>query len=414
MMAPSRWRTLCHLLNILLRFSTGWSADFFQGYTGQPDITVSAEPFPSIPYLETENPSEFSPMIRPLLTVRLKPEDLFPFRARPRTSAIRWVTLCLLLNTLIRHSFGSQRALKFTLSLGQRITSGATEVKQMLQSGTMTSMKCAAFCGADCGMFHFSAEHSVCAVFTERYFDADVILTRDANWTVGYRKQYYSVVTRGEWTLVFRGQSGIGTKIYDTWIATGVHHDSPIPTDFPGACLRMDHYTSCNRHFRSHILDNWANIKEVYMSWIKNNAEVAYIVFDGTGTDRDSWFFGSRILKSSWAPPIISDSWQLHKTSIYGICHPDLCRRFYLHGPHTTCATEWSYSYVLDMHPDLCISRGRWDVNSVDNIPTFLYSPTNGRSAAGIHRDYPLLEKADVLAIWVLAPGHKKGEANNT
>ena len=72
-----------------------------------------------------------------------------------------------------------------------------------------------------------------------------------------------AVVTKDEWTLVFRGQKEIGVQVWDTWSSAGVSHDSPIPADFPHACLRTDHYSTCDRHFRSHILDNWVNIQEV-------------------------------------------------------------------------------------------------------------------------------------------------------
>ena len=54
------------------------------------------------------------------------------------------------------------------------------------------------------------------------------------------------------------------------------------------------------------------------MSWMKNDAEVAYIIFNGTGTDRDSWFQATRILSSNWAPSIINDIPLLHTQSIYG------------------------------------------------------------------------------------------------
>ena len=54
------------------------------------------------------------------------------------------------------------------------------------------------------------------------------------------------------------------------------------------------------------------------MSWIKNNSEGAYIVFDGAGTDRDSWFSVARILDSTWSPSIVNDAGSLEPPSAYG------------------------------------------------------------------------------------------------
>ncbi|KAK3750652.1 hypothetical protein RRG08_005504, partial [Elysia crispata] len=170
----------------------------------------------------------------------------------------RLFILYLLLTSLAQKCCHSQRSFHFKLSLGQKITSGATEVKQ--RSGPITQIRCAAFCGLDCGMFHYSTVHEICVVFVERYFDAGPVFTSDADWTIGLKQ--YSVVTKEGWSLVFRGQSEIAVPVWDVWSNTGVHHDSPIPSDFPHACLRMEQYTSCDRHFRSHILDNWANIKQ--------------------------------------------------------------------------------------------------------------------------------------------------------
>ncbi|KAK3786676.1 hypothetical protein RRG08_032835 [Elysia crispata] len=283
------------------------------------------------------------------------------------------------------------------MSQGKRIVSGGTVVKQI--SGPISLLRCSALCGADCGMFHHRSENDICVFFAERYFDAGLVFTSDADWTIG--SKIYSVVTKDEWTLVFRGQKEIGVQVWDTWSSAGVSHDSPIAADFPHACLRTDHYSTCDRHFRSHILDNWVNIQEVYMSWIKNDTEVAYILFDGAGTSRDSWFTATGILDSTWAPSIINDTSFLFRQSIKGFCRTNQCRRFYLSGPHTHCRTEWSYSYTLDFQPDSCQRRGFWVPNLSHNIPIFVYSAVNGRSAMGTRHSYPIPDTADVLAIWV-------------
>ena len=67
--------------------------------------------------------------------------------------------------------------------------------------------------------------------------------------------------------MVFRAQSRVGVPVYQTWLNSSLQHDlDPHTNDFPEACLRLTDYGLCDRHFRSHILDNWENIHEVLLS----------------------------------------------------------------------------------------------------------------------------------------------------
>ena len=74
-----------------------------------------------------------------------------------------------------------------------------------------------------------------------------------------------ALVTFQKWTLVFRLQKEISVPAYQTWMDTGTSNDNPVQNNFPPACLRMFDYGSCDRHFRSHILDNWNGIDKVIM-----------------------------------------------------------------------------------------------------------------------------------------------------
>ena len=74
-----------------------------------------------------------------------------------------------------------------------------------------------------------------------------------------------AMVIYQQWTLVFRVQKEISVPVYTTWMDTGTFNDNPVQNNFPPACLRMFDYGSCDRHFRSHILDNWHGIDKVIM-----------------------------------------------------------------------------------------------------------------------------------------------------
>ncbi|GFR77218.1 hypothetical protein ElyMa_003963000 [Elysia marginata] len=72
------------------------------------------------------------------------------------------------------------------------------------------------------------------------------------------------------WTLVFRAKKRINVPVGDTWLNTSLSHDHPISPDFPRACLTLADYTQCTQHFRSSILDNWKDIKEVVIVMCNN------------------------------------------------------------------------------------------------------------------------------------------------
>ncbi|GFN75327.1 hypothetical protein PoB_000183300 [Plakobranchus ocellatus] len=198
-----------------------------------------------------------------------------------------------------------------------------------------------------------------------------------------------ATVTQGDWTLVFRAQSSIGVSVWDTWTNTGLHNDNPVPEDFPLPCLRLTEYGSCDRHFRSHILDSWSNVKEVWFSLVKSDTEVAYTIFNGTGTNRDSWFSQDKILASTWAPEIQAES-TLSDTGVFGHDLPPYAeRRFYLFGPHNGCEIDWFYTFTIDKATDTCVDHGLWHI-TFSGFPTIFYSASPGK--AGVRTDQGYVE----------------------
>ncbi|RUS72574.1 hypothetical protein EGW08_019660 [Elysia chlorotica] len=213
-------------------------------------------------------------------------------------------------------------------------------------------------------------------------------------------RQITRTVTQGNWTLLFRAQAGINEPVYLTYINTSVQHDNPVPLDFPTACLRMSDYGACDRHFRSHILDNFVGIDQVRLSLIKSDTEVAYVVFDAVGASFQAWFSPSRIVESTWMPDVPNESY--HRPTLRGDCpSTTVCRRFYLFGPHTGCRSEWLYTMTLDSASDLCLDLTAEYAGLKLNYPMFFYSATSGRAALSINPSYPTAQTADVLALWV-------------
>lgn len=251
-------------------------------------------------------------------------------------------------------------------------------------------------CKADCGVFHYNKDLKLCAIFAEKPYDVEFV--SDPDWELGYKP--FSAIVDGDWTLVFRLQAANGEPSYDAWTDDGRHDDEPDVMAFPWACLSMIRYSSCVRHYRSHILDNWQNINEVKISVIKNSAEVAYIVFDSTGRDRMTWFDETRITQSTWFPGVRDNADLNPYTDIPGYCETGLCRRFYLHGDHSGCQYEWFYLEVYDYDFDYC--DWWWSYYLPTTLPTIAYSPSSGKAGFGDERGgIPLGEFADAMAVYV-------------
>ncbi|RUS81829.1 hypothetical protein EGW08_010421 [Elysia chlorotica] len=202
--------------------------------------------------------------------------------------------------------------------------------------------------------------------------------------------------------MVFRAQSRIGVPVYDTWVNSSVQHDDPVRDDFPLACLRLTDYGQCDRHFRSQLLDSWTHVREVRFSLVKDDVEVAYIIFDASHTDMMSWFSQIAIIQSHWSPDILSDT-GLEPVTIQGKCDSFSCRRFLIHGTYGLCRYEYFYTFVIDMAYDACNTGNQnWEIFNLTSFPVFIYAPGTGRGSLGIDRGtYDLGQEADVLSVWV-------------
>ncbi|KAK3789856.1 hypothetical protein RRG08_060409 [Elysia crispata] len=311
-------------------------------------------------------------------------------------------TCLLLVSVALGLASGVTDQAKFVKEPGQKIVSNADQLVSFSKPA-MSNILCAASCRihSDCSLYHFSPVTNICATFKERSsFDPFTDVVFDKDWTTGYLSNASSV-RRGSWVLVFRGQSRIGVPVYDTWVNTSKHDDGPLLGDFPYACLRLTDYKQCNRHFRSHIVDKWVNIQEARFSLVKADTEVAYIVFDATGSDKISWFSQNRILHSTWSPALDTAN-DLQPVNMKGNCYKNsICRRFQIYQKYKYCKSEAFYTFTVDMAGDSC-SESSWVLRDFSTFPVFLYSPGTGRCSIGTDRgSYILGDEADVMSVWV-------------
>ncbi|RUS74921.1 hypothetical protein EGW08_017320, partial [Elysia chlorotica] len=266
----------------------------------------------------------------------------------------------------------------FKIIPGKRLATGVTHI-QTVERGGLTLRDCATACRVECGMFEYSQVHSVCKFYSERNYDFGYTVSSDADWTWAYKRRHTTVVFQTGWTLVFRAQAKIAVGAFETWNDTDATTDNPVRDDFPHACLRLVEYESCDRHFRSHVIDNWVNIDQVRFSLISGGLEVAYILFDGVGSNSTSWFSQDRVVKSSW-PDLGSDS-AVETFDLFGMrVVPKLWRTFLIFGPAAVCNMDQMYTMVIDQGSDSCCLALFWNI-VYDGFPSFYYSKMPGLGA---------------------------------
>ncbi|XP_053387289.1 uncharacterized protein LOC123542038 [Mercenaria mercenaria] len=201
------------------------------------------------------------------------------------------------------------------------------------------------------------------------------IPTYDTNW---------DVYTKIGWTLLFRGTRGIGGDIYTAW----TNGDSVTEDDV--TCMTTD-VTSCNQHYRNPIVNMWSSlattqIKVKYVLY-KSEGEVAYIIFNGTGSNATSWFSQENVFESTW-DNLKNDTYNYFSASGY-----NNTRRFYANRNFGGCDVDTAYTVTIATQFINC------DFDVPETVPQFLYSTS---ATYGYPNQMIGMDRADVMAIFVM------------
>ena len=133
------------------------------------------------------------------------------------------------------------------------------------------------------------------------------------------------------------------------------------------------------------------HIEQVKYSLFENEVEVAYIIFNGTDSTRDSWFNPSLVLSSSWPTLLLFDE-TYNFFSVAG--HPEVKRRFFINHNYGGCPLDKGYTVIVDTGiatQHTC----SWD--DQPSFPQILYSKINGLTIW----DRPMFGRADYAAVYV-------------
>ncbi|KAI8735423.1 hypothetical protein BgiBS90_036557 [Biomphalaria glabrata] len=188
------------------------------------------------------------------------------------------------------------------------------------------------------------------------------------------------------WTLAFRGTSAIHKSVFDAY-KTG----TGIPANVESGCKQVDSSKPCTNHYRNNeVLNNWKGVNKVAFVLYEKNALVAYMVFDGRGTDNMNWFSQEKLELSSWTD-LKTSSYNFF--SIEGDLRPSnlIYRRFIVNKFYGGCGGDLGWFSAADFMPSYCPWEG------ANNYPSFAYVKGSNSTNWSTGK----VGYADVMAIYV-------------
>ncbi|XP_022321224.1 uncharacterized protein LOC111123273 isoform X1 [Crassostrea virginica] len=114
---------------------------------------------------------------------------------------------------------------------------------------------------------------------------------------------------KDDWELVFHAPSGNGENVLKAWKTKHTNCDivsGKCPCSITNGCLpykaRMETFRSSKRVLRSPYIDYWncLNIQKVKLELNSGGKTLAFIEFNGRGSNYLNWFHNSRISRTSW------------------------------------------------------------------------------------------------------------------
>ena len=142
------------------------------------------------------------------------------------------------------------------------------------------------------------------------------------------------------WLLVFRLRPGDYGGVLEAWTDGRNARESYDPND---ADVMFHKYIP----FRNYAVDLWQNLRISLVRvalFDENDKEVAFLLFDGAGSDKMNWFSKERLLDSSWGQ-LRYDS-ALNFFSIAG--DTSNVRRFFINVRYSSCPIDHGFLMILD------------------------------------------------------------------
>ncbi|XP_070191486.1 uncharacterized protein [Littorina saxatilis] len=155
--------------------------------------------------------------------------------------------------------------------------------------------------------------------------------------------------------LAFRITPGIQSSAYKKFMADGNSDDTDclVFQNVPEGCKTTDGRLSCDRHYRSRLLDVWNRhpIARVRVGVYKDNVEQRFFEFNGKSSNFDNWFSQSRLIDSSYTDLSATQA----KPNFFSIAGDQgYGRRFFIHNNYGGCGVDSGWLVVSDKSDPLC------------------------------------------------------------
>ncbi|XP_074661824.1 uncharacterized protein LOC141914504, partial [Tubulanus polymorphus] len=222
---------------------------------------------------------------------------------------------------------------------------GAVTEHQRHQHADLSLLGCAILCSTryqTCNYMTYNSKNRICGIPFRHYSDVLVLYDLDIP-----RVPAEEMFMTDAWVLLFIASSGESDSspgsIYDGWIGAPSTEEPP-----PGGVKHR-----CNCIWKSPIITKWSTLgfKKIKLSLYTAGHEVAFLEFDGAGSDAINWFSKSRLLSSTWTD-LTSDS-PTNYFSIEGDSSGNLRRRFFVNSNYGGCPADQLWMAVQDPKPVL-------------------------------------------------------------
>ncbi|XP_048747454.2 uncharacterized protein LOC125659728 [Ostrea edulis] len=247
---------------------------------------------------------------------------------------------------------------------------------------THCCLKCLQY--GDCHSVNVHEKEGTCEINRFGPQDSGAITEVNRTWSLYYKSN------AEDRELMLRATAGIEISVRDTWLG----RVSPPPTQ--DTCIAMA-TGACSTHYRNPKVDLWNTlyISQVILELYRDGSRVMFMVFNGTGSDLESWVSSFRLMTSSWA--MLSPSSNFIYFSLKG--DQPCSRIFLIQQNYGGCPKDAGWFVVLDpTTSDCCL--GQW--SDLPNKPKFVYSTTDN---VAIYQSGDV-DYADVLAVFVKYSDH--------
>ncbi|XP_074657297.1 uncharacterized protein LOC141910503 [Tubulanus polymorphus] len=271
--------------------------------------------------------------------------------------------------TIIFHCIGKSEAYKSfesTLRLSTELNAVTEQQQQQQHHADLSLLGCAILCSTryqTCNYMTYNSENRSCGIPFRSYSDVLVLFDRDIPRIPAFFDELFMT---DAWVLLFIASSGDSSSspgsIYDGWIGAPSAKEPP-----PGGSKYR-----CNCIWKSPIVTQWNSlgIKKVKLSLYAGGHEVAFLQFDGTGSDTINWFSKSRLLSSTW-----TDLTPHSPTNFFSIVGDStsaiIRRRFFVNSNYGGCPNDQLWMAVQDPKPQL----GSCSYDRRTDTPLIAYSP---------------------------------------